>query len=90
MWQGTTLPAAARLQLQLHRVGWVAAGHSTWCAREPCRWVPARPKALSQPPLAPQDRSVRLWNPHRGISIKVYTGHGYDVRDVAIATDNSK
>ncbi|KAL4436065.1 hypothetical protein ABPG77_005513 [Micractinium sp. CCAP 211/92] len=37
-----------------------------------------------------KDRSVRLWNPHRGISIKVYTGHGYDVRDVAIATDNSK
>lgn len=40
--------------------------------------------------LGLQDRSVRLWNPHRGIPIKVYTGHGYDVRDVAIASDNSK
>ena len=37
-----------------------------------------------------QDRSVRLWNPHRGIPIKVYAGHGYEVRDVAVAGDNSK
>jgi mitogen-activated protein kinase organizer 1 len=41
-------------------------------------------------PLLPQDRTVRLWNPNRGIPIKVYTGHGYDVRDVAVVTDNSK
>ncbi|PSC74259.1 WD repeat domain-containing 83 [Micractinium conductrix] len=37
-----------------------------------------------------KDRSVRLWNPHRGIPIKVYAGHGYEVRDVAVAGDNSK
>lgn len=41
-------------------------------------------------PLWPQDRTVRLWNPHRGIPIKVYTGHGYDVRDAAVVSDNSK
>ena len=33
---------------------------------------------------------MRLWNPHRGIPIKVYAGHGYEVRDVAVAGDNSK
>ncbi len=27
-----------------------------------------------------QDRTVRLWNPHKGIPIKVYAGHGYEVR----------
>ena len=43
--------------------------------------------ASSPTPL--QDRTVRLWNPHRGIPIKVYTGHGYDVRDAAVVTDNS-
>lgn len=37
-----------------------------------------------------QDRTVRLWNPHRGIPIKAYTGHGYDVRDAAVVADNSK
>lgn len=37
-----------------------------------------------------KDRTVRLWNPHRGIPIKIYTGHGYDVRDAAVVTDNSK
>lgn len=37
-----------------------------------------------------QDRTVRLWNPHRGIPIKTYTGHGYDVRDAAVVADNSK
>ena len=42
------------------------------------------------PPRVLQDRTVRLWNPHRGIQIKVYSGHGYEVRDVAIASDNSK
>lgn len=33
---------------------------------------------------------MRLWNPHRGVPIKTYTGHGYDVRDVAVVSDNSK
>lgn len=37
-----------------------------------------------------KDRTIRLWNPHRGIAIKTYTGHGYDVRDVAVVSDNSK
>ncbi|KAK9832290.1 hypothetical protein WJX74_005480 [Apatococcus lobatus] len=37
-----------------------------------------------------KDRTLRLWNPHRGIPIKSYHGHGYDVRDVAVSTDNSK
>ena len=37
-----------------------------------------------------QDRTLRLWNPHKGISIKQYSGHGYEVRDVAVSKDNSK
>lgn len=39
---------------------------------------------------AGRDRTVRLWNPHRGVSIKTYTGHGYDVRDVVVSADNSR
>lgn len=26
-----------------------------------------------------QDRTIRLWNPHKGIPIKTYAGHGYEV-----------
>ncbi|KAK9828990.1 hypothetical protein WJX72_003265 [[Myrmecia] bisecta] len=37
-----------------------------------------------------KDRTLRLWNPHRGVPIKTYHGHGYDVRDVAVSSDNSK
>ena len=37
-----------------------------------------------------QDRTLRLWNPHRGVHIKTYAGHGYDVRDVCVSADNSK
>eukprot|EP00887_Chlorella_sp_A99_P003979 scaffold11.g3979.t1 len=37
-----------------------------------------------------KDRAVRLWNPHRSMLIKTYTGHGYEVRDVAVTADNSK
>jgi mitogen-activated protein kinase organizer 1 len=37
-----------------------------------------------------QDRKIKLWNPEKGICVKTYTGHGYDVRDVAIDKDNSK
>lgn len=33
---------------------------------------------------AGQDRSVRLWNPHKGLLIKVYKGHGQEVLDVAM------
>eukprot|EP00208_Stichococcus_sp_RCC1054_P006367 CAMPEP_0206145226 /NCGR_PEP_ID=MMETSP1473-20131121/26722_1 /ASSEMBLY_ACC=CAM_ASM_001109 /TAXON_ID=1461547 /ORGANISM="Stichococcus sp, Strain RCC1054" /LENGTH=309 /DNA_ID=CAMNT_0053541355 /DNA_START=511 /DNA_END=1437 /DNA_ORIENTATION=+ len=39
---------------------------------------------------AGRDRTIKLWNPHRGIVIKTYTGHGYDVRDVAVKDDNSQ
>lgn len=39
---------------------------------------------------AGRDRTIKLWNPHRGVNIKTYTGHGYDVRDVAVSADNSR
>lgn len=29
-----------------------------------------------------KDRTIRLWNPHRGIHIKTYKSHGREVRDV--------
>lgn len=32
-----------------------------------------------------KDRSIRLWNPHKGLAIKSYLGHGHEVRDVAAA-----
>lgn len=35
-----------------------------------------------------QDRTVRLWNPHKGLLVKTYIGHGYDVRDAVVAADN--
>ncbi len=35
-----------------------------------------------------QDRSIILWNPTKGLRIKTYTGHGYDVRDCSTATDS--
>lgn len=37
-----------------------------------------------------QDRTLQLWNPHKGLAIKAYRGHGYEVRDVSVATDNSQ
>lgn len=37
-----------------------------------------------------QDRTIRLWNPHKGFIIKTYTGHGYEVRDVSVCSDNSQ
>ena len=37
-----------------------------------------------------KNRAITLWNPHRGIAIKSYSGHGYEVLDVAVVTDNSK
>lgn len=40
--------------------------------------------------LGLQDRNICLWNPAKGILIKTYTGHGYEVRDAAVAQDNSK
>ncbi|KAK8985122.1 hypothetical protein V6N11_076812 [Hibiscus sabdariffa] len=37
-----------------------------------------------------KDRTIRLWNPHRGIHIKNYKSHGREVRDVHVTPDNSK
>ncbi|VFQ93393.1 unnamed protein product [Cuscuta campestris] len=37
-----------------------------------------------------RDRTIRLWNPHRGIHIKTYKSHGREVRDVHVTQDNSK
>lgn len=37
-----------------------------------------------------RDRTIRLWNPHRGIHIKTYKSHGREVRDVHVTRDNSK
>eukprot|EP00884_Botryococcus_braunii_P006060 jgi/Botrbrau1/15455/Bobra.43_2s0079.1 len=37
-----------------------------------------------------KDRSIKLWNPHKGRLIKTYTGHAYDVRDAAISANNSQ
>lgn len=33
---------------------------------------------------------LRLWNPYNGKNIKIYTGHGYQVEDLAIVQDNSQ
>ena len=54
------------------------------------------PSSLTPPPppssLAPcpQDRTLRLWNPARGTHVKTYTGHGYEVRDVAVSSDSTR
>lgn len=40
---------------------------------------------------ASQDKSVRLWNPHNGVSVKCYSGpHNHEVNDVIVSEDNSK
>ncbi|XP_043551076.1 WD repeat domain-containing protein 83 [Chiloscyllium plagiosum] len=36
------------------------------------------------------DKSLKLWNPHRGIILKTYSGHGYEVLDAAGSCDNSQ
>ncbi|XP_055520229.1 WD repeat domain-containing protein 83 [Leucoraja erinacea] len=36
------------------------------------------------------DKTLKLWNPHRGIFLKTYTGHGYEVLDAAGSCDNSQ
>lgn len=33
-----------------------------------------------------KDRTLQLWNPHRGIHIKTYKSHGREVRDVHVTT----
>ena len=37
-----------------------------------------------------QDRAVILWNPSTGAKIKSYEGHGWEVLDLAISSDNAK
>eukprot|EP00252_Welwitschia_mirabilis_P010255 TRINITY_DN23438_c0_g1_i2.p1 TRINITY_DN23438_c0_g1~~TRINITY_DN23438_c0_g1_i2.p1 ORF type:complete len:303 (-),score=27.39 TRINITY_DN23438_c0_g1_i2:268-1176(-) len=37
-----------------------------------------------------KDRTIRLWNPHRGNHIKTYSSHSRDVRDVHVIRDDSK
>lgn len=36
------------------------------------------------------DKSVKLWNPHRGLLLKAYQGHGYEVLDAVSSCDNSQ
>eukprot|EP01113_Clastostelium_recurvatum_P015413 TRINITY_DN18593_c0_g1_i7.p1 TRINITY_DN18593_c0_g1~~TRINITY_DN18593_c0_g1_i7.p1 ORF type:complete len:283 (+),score=54.77 TRINITY_DN18593_c0_g1_i7:46-894(+) len=37
-----------------------------------------------------KDRTIKLWNPHKGTLIKTYNGHGYEVRDVDVSADNGR
>lgn len=52
-----------------------------------CRSDPCHPPATV---MLLQDRTLRLWNPVKGLFIKEYRGHGYEVRDVSVSLDNSK
>ncbi|MEE6520345.1 hypothetical protein FKM82_018188 [Ascaphus truei] len=36
------------------------------------------------------DKSLKLWNPHKGTLLKTYSGHGYEVLDAAGSCDNSQ
>ncbi|XP_069623354.1 WD repeat domain-containing protein 83 [Ranitomeya imitator] len=36
------------------------------------------------------DKSLKLWNPHKGTLLKTYSGHGYEVLDAAGSYDNSQ
>ncbi|XP_063787242.1 WD repeat domain-containing protein 83 isoform X3 [Pseudophryne corroboree] len=36
------------------------------------------------------DKSLKLWNPHKGTMLKTYSGHGYEVLDAAGSLDNSQ
>ncbi|KAJ4897257.1 WD40 repeat protein [Raphanus sativus] len=37
-----------------------------------------------------KDRTIRLWNPHRGILIKTYKSHGREIGDVHVTSYNAK
>uniref|UniRef100_A0A8B9S309 WD repeat domain-containing protein 83 n=1 Tax=Apteryx owenii TaxID=8824 RepID=A0A8B9S309_APTOW len=36
------------------------------------------------------DKSLKLWNPHKGTLLRTYHGHGYEVLDAAGSFDNSQ
>ncbi|KAK9463425.1 WD40-repeat-containing domain protein [Lipomyces oligophaga] len=36
------------------------------------------------------DKQIRLWNPNTSRLVKTYSGHGYEVLDIAVSFDNSK
>ncbi|NXY90905.1 WDR83 protein, partial [Alcedo cyanopectus] len=36
------------------------------------------------------DKSLKLWNPHKGTILRSYQGHGYEVLDAAGSFDNSQ
>jgi len=36
------------------------------------------------------DKSVILWNPHRQVQLKKYSGHGYEVLDARASCDSSQ
>jgi len=37
-----------------------------------------------------QDRTIRLWNPHKGTLIKTYTGHSQGVHGLVVSKDNAQ
>jgi len=37
-----------------------------------------------------QDRSFKLWNPHKGTLIKTYTGHSQGVHGICVSKDNAQ
>lgn len=36
------------------------------------------------------DRTIKLWNPIKGTIIKTYSGHGWEVLDLDVSTDNAQ
>ncbi|XP_039571674.1 WD repeat domain-containing protein 83 isoform X1 [Passer montanus] len=36
------------------------------------------------------DKTLKLWNPHKGTALRTYQGHGYEVLDAAGSSDNSQ
>lgn len=36
------------------------------------------------------DKTLRLWNPHKGTLLKTYMGHGYEVLDAVASSENDK
>ncbi|XP_058717695.1 WD repeat domain-containing protein 83-like [Poecile atricapillus] len=36
------------------------------------------------------DKTLKLWNPHKGTALRAYQGHGYEVLDAAGSFDNSQ